>query len=100
MERFEIIKVHKHKENYCSAFIHDREKNISFWVDYSKIDGYGNKEDFKTEDLYVDWEFNQYIFNLDNSIDIEQKEYQENAENLDYLDEFIDLNNDYLLSFL
>ena len=99
MERFTIVKIHKN-QGYSSAFIHDREKNISFWVDYSKMDGYGNKEDFKTDDLYIDWEFNQYIFNTDNSIDMEQQEYQENAENIDYLDEFIDLNNDYLLSFL
>ena len=99
MERFEIVKVNVHND-YASALIKDNEKHISFWIDYSKMDGYGNKQDFKTEDLYVDWDFNQYIFNLDNSLDIEQKEYQENAENLDYLDEFIDMNNDYLLSFL
>ena len=81
MERFKIVKIQEHKE-YISVYINDKQEDISFWLDCSLMDGFGNKEDFKTEDLYIDWEFNQYIFNLDNSIDMKAKEYQENGDNI------------------
>ena len=99
MERFKIVKIQEHKE-YISVYINDKKEDISFWVDCSLMDGYGNKEDFKTEDLYIDWEFNQYIFNLDNSIDIKAKEYQENGDNIDELQYFLDEKNDELVAKL
>lgn len=99
MERFKIVKIHEHKE-YISVYINDKKEDISFWVDCSLMDGFGNKEDFKTEDLYIDWEFNQYIFNLDNSIDIKAKEYQENGDNIDEIQYFLDEKNDELVAIL
>lgn len=99
MERFKIVKIHEHKE-YISVYINDKKEDISFWLDCSLMDGFGNKEDFKTEDLYIDWEFNQYIFNLDNSIDIKAKEYQENGDNIDEIQYFLDEKNDELVAKL
>lgn len=99
MERFKIVKIQEHKE-YISVYINDKKEDISFWLDCSLMDGFGNKEDFKTEDLYIDWEFNQYIFNLDNSIDIKAKAYQENGDNIDELQYFLDEKNDELVAIL
>jgi hypothetical protein len=99
MERFKIVKIQEHKE-YMSVYINDSKEDISFWVDCSLMDGYGNKDNFKTEDLYIDWEFNQYIFNTDNSIDIKAKEYQENGDNIDELQYFLDEKNDELVAIL
>lgn len=99
MERFKILKIQEHKE-YISVYINDKKEDISFWVDCSLMDGFGNKEDFKTEDLYIDWEFNQYIFNLDNSIDIKAKEYQENGDNIDEIQYFLDEKNEDLVAIL
>ena len=99
MERFKIVKIQEHKE-YISVYINDSKEDISFWVDCSLMDGYGNKDNFKTEDLYIDWEFNQYIFNLDNSIDIKAKEYQENGDNIDEIQYFLDEKNDELVAKL
>lgn len=103
MERFKIIKIERFKESgekWISVYINDKKEDISYWIDCSLIDGYGNRKDFKTEDLYVDWSFNQYIFHLDNEIDIKHQEYQNNGDNIDYLQEFIDENNDYLVNIL
>ena len=99
MERFKIVKIQEHKE-YISVYINDSKEDISFWVDCSLMDGYGNKDNFKTEDLYIDWEFNQYIFNLDNSIDMKAKEYQENGDNIDEIQYFLDEKNDELVAKL
>jgi len=99
MERFKIVKIQEHKE-YISVYINDSKEDISFWLDCSLMDGFGNKDNFKTEDLYIDWEFNQYIFNLDNSIDIKAKEYQENGDNIDELQYFLDEKNDELVAKL
>lgn len=99
MERFKILKIQEHKE-YISVYINDKKEDISFWVDCSLMDGFGNKDNFKTEDLYIDWEFNQYIFNLDNSIDIKAKEYQENGDNIDEIQYFLDEKNDELVAKL
>ena len=99
MERFKIVKIQEHKE-YISVYINDKKEDISFWLDCSLMDGYGNKYNFKTEDLYIDWEFNQYIFNTDNSIDIKAKEYQENGDNIDELQYFLDEKNDDLVAIL
>ena len=99
MERFKIVKIQEHKE-YISVYINDSKEDISFWLDCSLMDGFGNKDNFKTEDLYIDWEFNQYIFNLDNSIDIKAKEYQENGDNIDEIQYFLDEKNDELVAIL
>ena len=99
MERFKIVKIQEHKE-YISVYINDSKEDISFWLDCSLMDGFGNKDNFKTEDLYIDWEFNQYIFNLDNSIDIKAKEYQENGDNIDEIQYFLDEKNDELVAKL
>ncbi len=99
MERFNIKKLSK--DNNCGyALIRDNEKNIEFWIEYNLIDGYGNHINFKTEDLYADWEFNQYIFHLDYEQDIKAKLYQDNVENIEYLQEFIDENNDKLVNYI
>ena len=99
MERFKIVKIQAHKE-YISVYINDKKEDISFWLDCSLMDGFGNKDNFKTEDLYIDWEFNQYIFNLDNSIDMKAKEYQENGDNIDEIQYFLDEKNDELVAKL
>lgn len=99
MERFRILKIQEHKE-YISVYINDKKEDISCWLDCSLMDGFGNKDNFKTEDLYIDWEFNQYIFNLDNSIDIKAKEYQENGDNIDEIQYFLDEKNDELVAKL
>lgn len=72
MERFTILK-QINDSNYFSLYINDTQEKHKFWIDCSLMDGYGNKENYKTHDLYIDWEFNQYIFCLDNSNDIKVK---------------------------
>lgn len=98
MERFKIINKNREKE-YFSIKLYDTKENFDFWIDCSVIDGYGNRENYKTKDLYIDWEFNQYIFDLYNENDLKAKEWQENGENIDYLQEFIDEKNDDLLKY-
>lgn len=98
MERFKIINKNKEKE-YFSIKLHDTKENFDFWIDCSIIDGYGNKENYKTEDLFIDWEFNQYIFDLYNENDLKAKAYQENGENIDEIQFFIDDKNDDLLRY-
>lgn len=101
MERFKINGIEKFKkENYISVNIIDNKENIKYWIDCSLIDGYGNYKDFKTDDLYVDWEFNQYIFHLDDERDIRQQEYQHNEDNIEELQYFIDEQNEYLVNIL
>lgn len=96
MERFTILK-QINNNDYFSLYINDTQENHNFWIDCSLMDGYGNKENYKTDDLYIDWEFNQYIFYLDNTNDIKSKEYQENGENIDALQEFLDNENDNII---
>lgn len=100
MERFKIINKNKEKE-YFSIKLHDKKENFDFWIDCSIIDGYGNRENYKTSDLYIDWEFNQYIFSLYDENDIKAKEWQENGDNIDDLQYFLDnINSDLLQYFL
>lgn len=100
MERFKIINKNKEKE-YFSIKLHDKKENFDFWIDCSIIDGYGNRENYKTSDLYIDWEFNQYIFSLYDENDIKAKEWQENGDNIDDLQYFLDnINGDLLQYFL
>jgi hypothetical protein len=102
MNRFGILELAKDKNNiYCGyVLIKDNQENISFWLEYSLMDGYGNKNNFKTDDLYADWEFNQYIFHLDNEEDVKAQNYQNNAENVEELGYFIDDENALLVSYL
>jgi len=103
MERFNIKKIEKNQQNgekWISVYINDKKQNISYWIDCSLIDGYGNRRDFKTEDLYIDWDFNQYIFHLDNENDLKQQEYQQNVDNIDELQYFLDDENEYLVNIL
>ena len=91
-----ILKIENFND-YISILIEDKKEKICFWIDCCKIDGYGNRNNYKTDDLYIDWKFNQYIFILDNEKDIKLKEYQENYNNIDKIQNFIDEKNDYLL---
>lgn len=103
MESLEINKIEKFTESgecWISVNIYDKKIPFYFWIDCSLIDGFGNHKNFKTDDLYIDWDFNQYIFNLDNSNDIHAKKYQENPENTDNIQYLIDENNDYLVKIL
>lgn len=103
MESLEINKIEKFTESgecWISVNIYDKKIPFYFWIDCSLIDGFGNHKNFKTDDLYIDWDFNQYIFNLDNSNDIHAKKYQENPENIDNIQYLIDENNDYLVKIL
>lgn len=103
MEYFKILNIEKFTESserWISVKIKDNRKNFIFWIDCSLMDGFGNRENFKTEDLYIDWDFNQYIFNLENEKDLYAKQYQEDPENIDYLTDFIDENNNYLVNIL
>ena len=103
MERFKMKWIRKYKESgekWINVFIEDRKEKISFTIDCSLIDGYGNKKDFKTEDLYISWDFNQYIFHIDITEDVRQQEYQNNADNIDELQYFLDDENEYLVNIL
>lgn len=101
MESLKIIDIEKFTESgecWISVKIQDKKENIIFWIDCSIMDGFGNHSEFKTDDLYVDWDFNQYIFNLENSKDLQAKKYQETTENIDRIQDLIDENNNYLLT--
>lgn len=78
--------IHK-KENYFSILIEDEKNNIKFWIDCSLIDGYGKHDD---NGEFINWEFNQYIFNNYSDEDARQKEYQEDGEKVEQLIYFIE----------
>lgn len=97
MERFKILKIQEHKatkdnDYYFSILLKDNLEHINFWLDCSIEEEEGEK--------YIDWEFNQYIFRLYNSIDIKAKEYQENSDNVEQLCYFIDFEKDNILKQL
>lgn len=105
MQTFDILKIEKMNsggEHWIAVQLHDKKNNFTFWIDCGMIDGYGNKDPkkFKTDDLYIDWDFNQYIFILDNEKDLHAKKYQEDPENIDSIQYFIDEKNDYLIKIL
>ena len=95
-ENITIVKMHREKE-YFSLQLKDEKEKITFWIDCSLCDGYGNRENYKTEELYIDWEFNQYIFAIGNSKDDEAKAYQENEENLERIQFLLDSYNDEII---
>lgn len=103
MESLKILNIEKFTESgecWISVKINDNIKNFTFWIDCALMDGFGNRKNFKTEDLYIDWDFNQYIFNLENEKDLHAKKYQIDPENIDLLTDFIDENNAYLVNIL
>jgi len=103
MERFKIIDkelMHNIDEEWLCVQIKDNQEKISFWIDCGLMDGYGNRDNFKTDDLYIDWDFNQYIFFTEYEEDCRQQEYQENGDNIDALQEFIDEKNEELVAIL
>lgn len=76
---YKLIKVDK--ENNAVLITAD---NVQLWIDYFEQVEEGEK--------YYTWEFNQYIFNIYNSKDIEvqetQKKIYEDIENFDcFMDE-------------
>jgi len=99
MENIKILKINIEKD-YFSILLHDETEKLDFWIDCGIMDGYGNKKDYKTQDLYIDWTFNQYIFDLNNEKDIAAKEYQENGENIDRIQDAIDKKNDEILNYI
>lgn len=94
VDRFKILKLEKHeKEKYFSLRIQDKKEKISFWIDCSIT--------IEDECKYIDWEYNAYIFNNYDENDIRLKEYQDDWENNgDYLQSFIDDENDEILKML
>lgn len=90
----EILKK-EYRKNDFSILLQD--DSIKIWLDCCLMDGYGNKSNYKTDDLYIDWEFNQYIFMTDNENDLKIKEYQENVDNIEKITEFIDEHNGELI---
>lgn len=95
-EDISILKMENMK-NYFSLYLVDEKEKFSFWVDCSLIDGYGNRENYKTPELYVDWEYNQYIFYNFSEHDIKAKEYQENGEHADRITACIDEFNNEII---
>lgn len=96
----ELIKIN-YNDNYFSILIHDKKENIKSWIDCSLIDGYGNSENFKTDELYLDWDFNQNIFHLYDENDLKIKKYQENITNIENIGNFIDeIERDLVKKFL
>lgn len=97
MERFKILKIQEHKKTeytdyYFSILLKDNLKNTKFWLDCSITE--------ENDEKYIDWEFNQYIFNMLNSLDIKAKEYQENFNNIEEIVYFIDCEKDNILKQL
>ena len=98
-----LLRIEKQKSNdekWISLKLEDPEENEIFWIDCSLMDGYGNIKNFKTEDLFIDWSFNKYIFYLEYEEDVKAKLYQENAKNIEKITDFIDEKNDYLVNIL
>ena len=100
MNRFILLKK-DYRKNGFSLQLKDVEKDHIFWIDCWLIDGYGNTKDYKTADLYIDWDFNQYIFTVYDEKDINAQKYQENANNINAIIDYIDeVNNDLISEFL
>lgn len=95
-----IIKKENNK-NYVSILLNDNKYNITFWIDTALMDGFGNKPKKNTskDDLFVEWDFNQYIFNLDNSEDLRIKSYQEDEKTFENINDFIDEKNSKIVNY-
>ncbi len=105
---FKLLKVEEHRSGnyYISAQIKDLEKKHIFWVDIGLIDEIGKhidvsnvKEEMFGDTLYLDWEWNQYIFHLEYDEDVFAQKYQEEQENIEGVDCFICDIQDILMSY-
>ena len=108
---FELLKVEEHRDTnynnyYISAQIKDIENKHIFWVDIGLVDEMGKhidvsniEEEMFGDTLYLEWEWNQYIFNLDYEEDVFAQKYQEEQENIDGVDCFISDIQDTLMSY-
>ena len=108
---FELLKVKEHKSAnynnyYISAQIKDIENKHIFWVDIGLVDEMGKhidvsnaEEEMFGDTLYLEWEWNQYIFNLDYEEDVFAQKYQEEQENIEGVDCFIYDIQDTLMSY-
>ena len=108
---FELLKVEEHKSanynnQYRSAQIKDLEKKYIFGVDIGLVDEMGKhidvsnaEEEMFGDTLYLDWELNQYIFNLDYEEDVFAQKYQEEQENIEGVDCFICGIQDTLMNY-
>ena len=108
---FELLKVEEHKSvnynnYYISAQIKDLENKHIFWVDIGLVDEMGKhidvsnaEEEMFGDTLYLEWEWNQYIFNLDYEEDVFAQKYQEEQENIEGVDCFIYDIQDTLMSY-
>lgn len=90
-----IKKFEFERRNDFSMLLQDGD--ICFWVDCYFIDGYGNKTTYTSDDVFIDWDFNQYIFYIENENDVMIMKYQENQDNRDKIQDFIDEQNDELI---
>lgn len=101
MNRFTILKK-EYIDDVLYLQLQDSGKNnFIFWIECGLIDGYGNTTNYKTNDLYINWAYNQYIFFTNDEADICAKEYQENVDNADAITNFIDdINNNLVKDFL
>ena len=95
-DKYTILKK-DYTENVLYIQLKDNINDFIFWIECGLIDGYGNRANYKTSELYIDWSYNQYIFYTDNAADIYAKEYQENGDNADAITHFIDNINDKLV---
>ena len=108
---FELLKVEEHKSTnysnyYISAQIKDLENKHIFWVDIGLVDEMGKhidvsnaEEEMFGDTLYLEWEWNQYIFHLDYEEDMFAQKYQEEQENIEGVDCFIYDIQDTLMSY-
>ena len=108
---FELLKVKEHKSTnynnyYISAQINDLENKYIFWVDIGLVDEMGKhidvsniEEEMFGDTLYLEWEWNQYIFHLDYEEDVFAQKYQEEQENIEGVDCFISDIQDTLMSY-
>ena len=63
------------------------------------IDVSNAEEEMFGDTLYLEWEWNQYIFNLDYEEDVFAQKYQEEQENIEGVDCFICDIQDTLMSY-
>lgn len=108
---FELLKVEEHRSAnysnyYISAQIKDKEKKHTFWVDLGLVDEMGKhidvsnvEENMFGDTLYLEWEWNQYIFHLDYEEDVFAQKYQEEQENIESVDCFICEQEGLLMSY-
>ena len=108
---FELLKVEEHRDTnynnyYISAQIKDIENKHIFWVDIGLVDEMGKhidvsniEEEMFGDTLYLEWEWNQYIFNLDYEEDMFAQKYQEEQENIESVDCFISDIQDTLMNY-